>query len=76
MFFTDEDLDVLDTSVIFTSTRRTRGKQIDFVAVMERERLERSSGGLGSATGSSVAAAVVEEEEEDEDDDEFVGEEE
>ena len=60
-----EDLDDLDGTAILSTVngRRTRGKQIDFVAAMERERLERSAGVGGS--GGSAAAVPVEDEESD-----------
>lgn len=71
-----EDLDELDSAAIFTvSGRRTRGKQIDFAAAIEREKMERGgAGGASSAaggSGSAASAGVAQDEDEEEEDDGF-----
>ncbi|KAI9005637.1 hypothetical protein DFJ74DRAFT_691594 [Hyaloraphidium curvatum] len=57
-----EDYDDIPASEILTTGRRTRGKQIDFVAAMERDRLER---GAGSSSATAPAEAGLELESED-----------
>ncbi len=67
----DEDLDEIDATVIFG--RRTRGKQIDFKAALERERLERGAGGASGSSADAAPAIMDEESEDDGFDEDYVG---